>query len=421
MLKMKVKHTQMVLKKKSYEVCQDWMMLRCPKFMDPSVQNLIHQASISIESLDIWVAYLHNMDFCNTEDIMILLQLQWLCVLCDVEHEIFHQTLYGVWQDILDKSKTSPQWNAVIFEVLIQAYHLQRFYSNFLTQFYEFTAQYRHVYQSGLSIEHITLLLQQVSPEQAPDLIFTLTQIPKDGMSSQPLYTNSSKDVIDWKNTFPPTLDAIYQTLASQTQPPLITSIITHAPIVTPDLTLLTLDETCSFQCHSWFLYAKWHYFKKLMDFGGVEATSMHVILSEDWTPSCLYALLKYIYTQKIEFVEEDDIVWVIEHALQYNLVDSDGKPHIGFEALIYHCKEMIGGNLTNINCVTMYHLSNRLKLKERALLCYNYLKSRFSSLMTEKTTAMKLYTLEPPLLLQLLYDSYGHTLPCQDDGTCHS
>jgi len=93
--------------------------------------------------------------------------------------------------------------------------------------------------------------------------------------------------------------------------------------------------------CHSWVLFGRWPYFRRLVASGLAEATSMDMILPDDcWSIGTLRAFLRYLYTNNAGLFDPSDqtCTELLDSARLFDLVDIDSKPTTGFTPLIEHC-----------------------------------------------------------------------------------
>lgn len=111
--------------------------------------------------------------------------------------------------------------------------------------------------------------------------------------------------------------------------------------------------------CHSWVLYGRWPYFKRLIDSGLTEAKTRTMSFPEaTWGASTVRAFVRYLYTNNIGLFEGSDggaRLELLEHAGLFDLVDFDGNPTPAFVPLIEHCRSPLTLNVTPKTSISAY------------------------------------------------------------------
>lgn len=106
-----------------------------------------------------------------------------------------------------------------------------------------------------------------------------------------------------------------------------------------PDFTIHVGDQSAS--CHSWMLFGRWPYFRRMIASGLSEASAMTMTLPDDcWSIKTLRAFLRYLYTNNCGLFDpaDDTCTELLDSAHLFDLVDIDSKPAPGFAPLIEHC-----------------------------------------------------------------------------------
>lgn len=119
-----------------------------------------------------------------------------------------------------------------------------------------------------------------------------------------------------------------------------------------PDFTLI-INKQDKFEllCHSWILYARWPYFKAMIDAGLDEAREMKAQLSQDLHPNTLIVLIRFIYADRVTpeikaiLKANPDIgAQLLENAVEYRLCEMESNsgelvPSAGFKPLFQAIK----------------------------------------------------------------------------------
>lgn len=367
-------YTQITMKDTLFHVCNDVLKIRGISLLEQTTQSLIDQANITPSSLNVFIAYIHNTPIVyNTHDIIVLLNLKWLCLVCRAPTHHVDDVLENAWLHLVSGHFVVESWMAP----LIHAYHLQDIYSPFFPSFQHMINTF-HVESADYYRKILPVISYYLKTHQASHLIpwINLSLETRENQNltvDQPLMITkqtTSCDTEPW-----------WTLLAFHTLPRLSNSIDHHKlddlPLIEPDFTLCTHDGQACYRVHHWFLYGQWRFFKHMSDFGGCEVTQSTWILPPHWSPRRLKEFLIYMYTQKVLFDDEDDVWWLLQHAELYHWVNLKQMPTMGFEKLIKYCIQKLYAPLDIHNCVHMYNIAVCIGMEERVRECESFCKKR--------------------------------------------
>jgi hypothetical protein len=123
-----------------------------------------------------------------------------------------------------------------------------------------------------------------------------------------------------------------------------------------PDFNIMLGDQAIS--CHSWVLFGRWPYFRRMMASGLGEVDSMTMSLPDDcWSVSTMRAFLRYLYTNSVGLFDTTDktCMELLDNARLFDLLDVDNNPTPGFGPLIEHCTAPHSTNVTIRTAVSSY------------------------------------------------------------------
>lgn len=123
-----------------------------------------------------------------------------------------------------------------------------------------------------------------------------------------------------------------------------------------PDFNIMLGDQAVP--CHSWVLYGRWPYFRRMIQAGLGEVESMTMHLPDDcWSLATLRAFLRYLYTNSTGLFDPSDksCSELLDNARLFELLDVDNNPTPGFGPLIEHCTAPHSTNVTIRTAVSSY------------------------------------------------------------------
>lgn len=123
-----------------------------------------------------------------------------------------------------------------------------------------------------------------------------------------------------------------------------------------PDFNIMLGDHAVP--CHSWVLYGRWPYFRRMVQAGLGEVESMTMHLPDDcWSLATLRAFLRYLYTNSTGLFDPTDksCTELLDNARLFELLDVDNNPTPGFAPLIEHCTAPHSTNVTIRTAVSSY------------------------------------------------------------------
>lgn len=146
--------------------------------------------------------------------------------------------------------------------------------------------------------------------------------------------------------------------------PPIPTSLQPDPPtppilswLPSPNFTVSIIGNTGNrIKVHDWMMYSRWGFFRRMCDAGLAETKSRTLLMPSDFPPALLLELTKCIYCgvlpQSMEIFSVDACWYLLEHALEFDLVDLDREPRPLFKPLVTHCRTIVFYPLTIANVV---------------------------------------------------------------------
>jgi hypothetical protein len=110
------------------------------------------------------------------------------------------------------------------------------------------------------------------------------------------------------------------------------------------DFELFTMDG--SVRVHSWVLYSRWNWFRKMVDSGLYEAQNgVATLPSDSLSIAELNSIIKFIYTNRIDGVkrEQNFCQNLFDNAQYFGIIDAQQTSQDPFEPLVYHIRLNLG------------------------------------------------------------------------------
>lgn len=120
-----------------------------------------------------------------------------------------------------------------------------------------------------------------------------------------------------------------------------------------PNFHIFVEGHSSSLHVHDWVLYARWGYFRRMMDAGLSESNSRRMTLPSGFAKNILLDLIKFIYTGSLPHTSAftpSNSLYILEHAEEYDLVDPERLPRENFAPLIIFCRSAVFHPLTISN-----------------------------------------------------------------------
>lgn len=336
-------HT-IVINRQIYPIFYDLVNQCCPRLLLDWTQSLINKANLSPNSINRFLHFIHRQSLTKIDDFKIMLEMKWLFLICDM---LFLE-LAKEYDDCVTKLFTIPIRDQII-GYMIDTFALAVLYPIFIEEVYALLQQFCNHFDLDEYFFEVTM--QKIAPSHFPQF---LTLCMKKFVKNVQIKTIEIP-----KCKLPHSLDSLLSMLSAVTIPALdphnyddvsMSYRNYHLSLMSkPDFILNTVDGGV-YNCHKWFLYAGWSYFKNMLDFGGKEAMENQMLLSEDWTTSRLQQFLRYLYAVECDFKLVEDAFWLLQYGQCYGIIDSYNLPATGFERLVESCINLIRGLIVNLN-----------------------------------------------------------------------
>ena len=114
-------------------------------------------------------------------------------------------------------------------------------------------------------------------------------------------------------------------------------------------------------KAHSWLLYARWPYFRRMVAAGLCEVESRIMQIPDDtWSLATVRGFLRYVYSNNVGLFEGSNIGMVMRseiltHAELFNLMDHENTPTPSFAHLIELARAPLSHGITVKNAVLSY------------------------------------------------------------------
>ena len=117
------------------------------------------------------------------------------------------------------------------------------------------------------------------------------------------------------------------------------------------------------------YLYTRWKWFKRLMDFGG-EETKNRTAKMPDWmSMNVLRSILGYVHEEWFDKVlSVSDALVLLEHRHEFDICDADDKPIAPFEGLYSYYMDVVFHKVTRHNVLEQIANCQRLGMKSKVL-----------------------------------------------------
>lgn len=183
-------------------------------------------------------------------------------------------------------------------------------------------------------------------------------------------------------------------------------------PELQPDFAIVAGGTTV--QCHSWILYGRWPWFRRLISSGLAESSSMTMSLPDDcWSLNTVKAFLRYLYTNSVDLFESGSSAnELLETARLFDLLDIDNNPTPGFSALIEHCNAPYSTNPTVKTAVSSYQRLLLYGSSSQRKHLRKYISQSIDSIMSDDKLCAEFATLGAKVCAQILFQSYERDFP---------
>jgi hypothetical protein len=168
-------------------------------------------------------------------------------------------------------------------------------------------------------------------------------------------------------------------------------------------------------QCHSWVLFGRWPWFRRLVDSGLSEISQMSISLPEDcWSTQTLHAFLRYLYTNSVGLFDSNTKTCneLLDNARLFDLLDVDNNPTSGFAPLIEHCSAPYSTNVTVKTAVSSYQRlllfgssSQRKQLKR-------FIAQNLTAIMEDEKLAAEFASLGAKTCAAIMFSVYDREWP---------
>ena len=201
--------------------------------------------------------------------------------------------------------------------------------------------------------------------------------------------------------TLAPTLVALEEHLE-----PLSSSDVLNRshPLLSPNYTLMVEDQ--KIMCHDWILYARWPWFRSLLQSGMEEAQSgTATIPTGSFSYAGFVALLYYLYSHKTELFAPPLCVELLRNAEEFRLVELLSRPYLpdpNFEPLIRHCQQGLMLDLTSTNCPEKLRLARELKLAPAANAITSWIARNITSVSSSKAAWDEILQLDAEIIKEI-------------------
>lgn len=135
-----------------------------------------------------------------------------------------------------------------------------------------------------------------------------------------------------------------------------------------PNFYILIENHYSTLHVHDWVLYSRWGFFRRMIDSGLAEAHTRRLVLPNGFPKSVLLDLIKFIYSGSLPHttsLTSTNSLYLLEHAEEFDLVDSTNLPREHFAPLITFCRSSVFHPLTVANVLGKLKLIAELGSKK--------------------------------------------------------
>lgn len=169
-------------------------------------------------------------------------------------------------------------------------------------------------------------------------------------------------------------------------------------------------------QCHSWLLFGRWPYFRRLVLSGLAETESRSMQIPDDtWSLATCRAFLRYIYTNNVGLFDGGDVTLrheLLEFAAMFDLIDLDQVPTQAFSHLIEHCRAPLSLNVTVRTCVSSYKRLLQYGSSDQRLELITFMAKNITSIMTDPQLCYEFSQLGPDTCSAVLFAIHNKDFP---------
>lgn len=159
---------------------------------------------------------------------------------------------------------------------------------------------------------------------------------------------------------------------------------------------------------HDWLLYARWPFFRHIVDSGAEEWVQSKKIQipTDTFSRHTLRAFIKFIYTNRVDAATNNDAIAleVLLHAQRYNLADMNSPPipHPTFVPLLSACEIVFDQVTTLENCADKYVMAKDYGREAHHHRIAVFIAEHFKELMAEPKTRDQILALGPHALASI-------------------
>lgn len=169
-------------------------------------------------------------------------------------------------------------------------------------------------------------------------------------------------------------------------------------------------------KCHSWVLYGRWPYFRRLVLSGLAETETKSMQVPDDtWTLGTCRAFLRYIYTNNVGLFDGGDVTLrheLLEYAALFELIDLDHEPNPAFSHLIEHCRAPLSLNVTVRTCVSSYKRLLQYGSSEQRSELITFMAKNITAIMSDPHLCYEFSQLGPETCSSVLFTIHNKEFP---------
>lgn len=270
-------------------------------------------------------------------------------------------------------------------------------------------------------VTHVKHLLSALSSE---DLMIVMEDMMKDTIDLSHYCSNQEK-LRSCPSMKTLSRLAFQTTEFSNTSPVVLQTLPDHLiEWCKPDFTIRLINDDRQYRVHTFILYGRWRYFQLLIDSGLKEAQNHETTLGEEWTTSRFQKWMIYIYSNQITFDRHDDVIWLVNYAGLYKMIDlttTNGcstmndyplfffsDPYEEFELIHDYCISVIEERVDTDNIIEKYELFEQLGLSSRLQQAQNYIEQNFKPMMKNKVTREFIKAkIDPSMIAHWIFKKY--------------
>lgn len=177
-------------------------------------------------------------------------------------------------------------------------------------------------------------------------------------------------------------------------------------PPPTPNFFIIIEGHSSTLHVHDWVLYARWGFFRRMIDSGLAEAHTRRMVMPAGFPKSLLLDLIKFIYAGSLPHTTSltpQNSLYLLEHSEEYDLVDSSKQPREHFAPLVTFCRASVFHPLTVANALSKLKLISEWGTKKDTKAALKFIGANHKAVLSSATYRQDIAELPGDVCRELL------------------